>query len=845
MEPGKQLPPKEPVGSPAGAATGSSARRVTSGDWLPQESMDSVSGLDPEGSYAQQLFTVGKDAWDAAADTSKGIHTFTQQDFPHQLPEKENPVVLEKLAQLQLALDHLKLLKEGDVPEEFTKNPQKFLDDVLDSLPSDDSNDFKAGGWTRSYWSWEALLTPYRSSRPATINWLLKSLREGVQWDTVIPLTQVTMPKHQQKVDRAVNALKRQSSVGVAWDAMHKDFPPPCSFPNHPSAETYKEELSQKFAEYVQQGVVMEVPEGKAARVGCSLGGVFQNNKVRPIIDPLVTNLFLKYQPVRYEQLSDICNYAQKGDWATTTDEKSGYHHMALHPSMWNLLGFNWEGKNYVFTHVPFGVGPACRAYTLVKQELYRIVREIGGVDLTFFIDDMFAVARTQDLALFQLATILRLLGALGFTISKKKLQLPAQKVQFLGMLIDLLKQLFEVPEEKVLAFKELVEQLGQQVRVNDRQLAKVAGKMVSFRWAVGMAPLYAQLLFKAYQGKGSWDELYPTPALAVEDMQWFASRLDAWNGKSWVQNRKQVLMAGDYGSNTGMGAFFPDGEMSDIEHSLTDEQLARVKSNDLSSTEGELLALLYALETTLHVNPALLRGNVLHYQSDNQGAVADVNGMKGCANVLPTVRKIWDVASAADVDLMLTWHPRETQHQQYADHLSKLVDNSSWSLDQLVFTRCLTQHKLVKECGGFTVDVFSDGDNCKVYVGGEQRFYSRMWCKGTSGVDGFLQPWDKNPVTGKREFCYIYGEFGQMGRILHKVQQEKVNCVIIYPVWPRHWGTMWKNIPVRSTIDLSRRAKKLGVNGVCKAGPRVDIRTVGHEKQNWKMAAAVVIWDP
>lgn len=834
--PGKRAEQSSSTGRPGTTET---ERKAEGLHWLLEEQM---SGEALDETYAEQLFETEGDAWADTCGGPENVHTFTEQDFPHQIPGVEDAVVMEKLKQLRVALADLKLIKEGKVSQEFLSDPDAFMKAVTDMLPSDSAEDFRAGGWTRSYEVWKEMLWAQRGKRPS-VGWLLETIRRGVKWETVPPASQTDMPQHEQKLKRAMRALGRQVGQKEARDRMQQKDPAYCQLPNHPSALEYEKELTEKFGEYLVQGAIREVPDGKTVLVGCSIGAVYQNNKVRPIIDPLITNVHLKYERVQYEQLADVMNYAQKGDWATTTDEKSGYHHMALHPSMWNLLGFKWQGKNYVFTHVPFGVGPACRAYTVAKQELYRIVREVGGVDLTSFIDDTMAVARTEQMALFQLATILRLMFALGFTVSKKKLQLPAQRVQFLGLLVDLLNQKFWVPQEKVEAFQKLAQELQDRAEICDRLLAKVAGKLVSFKLAVGMAPLYAQLLFKAYQGKGSWDQLYDTPQQAVADLAWVAEHLEGWNGKSWVQTRQQVVMVGDYGSNTGYGAFFPKGEMTEIEHSLTKEQIAKIEQHTLSSTQGELLALLYAFQTVMEAKPEILKGKQLHYQSDNQGTVAVMNGMKGCPALLPTVREIWDLAWAADVDVTLTWFPRETQLQQYADHLSKLVDNSSWSLDGNLFSEALAMNPWVVKAGGFTVDVFADNLNCKVQWQGKNRFYSRMWCKGTAAVDGFMQPWGRNSSMGRKEFCYIYGDFGSMGRILRKIKQEQANCVLLYPVWPRYWKTMWAGVPIKQKINLSRLAARRGW-GLCSPGPRVEQCRRGKERPAWRLEAAIIIWD-
>ena len=137
----------------------------------------------------------------------------------------------------------------------------------------------------------------------------------------------------------------------------------------------------------------------------------------------------------------------------------------------------------------------------------------------------------------------------------------------------------------------------------------------------------------------------------------------------------------------------------------------------------------------------------------------------------------------------------------------------------------------------GFTVDVFADGENCKVTVEGKQRFYSRMWCMGTSGVDGFQQDWGWNKELGRRETCYIYGDINSMGRILRKVIAEKVDCSIVYPMWPRGWQTNWGKIHVKQVINLSDQARKRGIAAQYTVGPRVD---QDRKAAKWTVMAAV-----
>jgi hypothetical protein len=71
---------------------------------------------------------------------------------------------------------------------------------------------------------------------------------------------------------------------------------------------------------------------------------------------PHVSQPVTRYLPVKYEQLGDLVPLAEEGDFAFTTDDKSGYWQLPLHPTMWKYLAFK--------------VGHLLLGYTLLDQVL-------------------------------------------------------------------------------------------------------------------------------------------------------------------------------------------------------------------------------------------------------------------------------------------------------------------------------------------------------------------------------------------------------------------------------------------------------------------------------------------
>lgn len=237
---------------------------------------------------------------------------------------------------------------------------------------------------------------------------------------------------------------------------LNSDEPHRLECPNHHSSSTYPEFVTESIAAVFQSGRARELEPGHIPLCTHPLG-VADNKapKLRLIIDPAYINVLFRYRPLRYEQLADLAAHAKPNDWATTTDEKSGYYHILLHPSLRNLLAFSMRA---VITHMAFGIGPACRTYTILKQELFRVIKDKGNVRMAFLIDDQCNMAQSKDWASLRAAAILTIQWAVGFTLSLPKCQLsPTRTPHILGMIVDLTKRAFFLPEPKIRDFQQRV----------------------------------------------------------------------------------------------------------------------------------------------------------------------------------------------------------------------------------------------------------------------------------------------------------------------------------------------------------------------------------------------------
>ena len=195
---------------------------------------------------------------------------------------------------------------------------------------------------------------------------------------------------------------------------------------------------------------------------------------------------------------------------------------------------------------------------------------------------------------------LIKVLLAIGTVLNtpdpsgKKALWLPAQQARFLGFIVHSAQQRFILPEEKKLDITQLATAIIHSTQVNNRQLAKLAGKMMAATPAVPLSPMYARSVYKAMQGLTGWDTVYPSQQAALADIQCYIDTLAASEGGSWWKRDKVLLVAGD-ASEFAFAAYTPNGEFRHpIVVTFRAHELSLMAQNRYSSTLREILCILW-----------------------------------------------------------------------------------------------------------------------------------------------------------------------------------------------------------------------------------------------------------
>lgn len=702
------------------------------------------------------------------------------------------------------------------------------------SLP--DPADFKAGTLGAH---WQVVEEFFRISgndsqmAKRVVTWL----REGVY----CPFTdanspgQLAAPFARKKREIVTAMLEKALPKGSRVEEyLQGDKPKPVSFPNHRSTAQYASFVTEEVASMLEKGVVKEWGAAEPPVLVNGLRVVDDRApKLRLCINPMYLNLFLKHSPLRYEHLGDLVHLADEGDLAFTTDDKSGYWQCPMHPAMWKYLAFSVGGKLYCFTHMPFGIAPACFIYSTIKQEIFRPLRE-WGLRLVFYIDDQISLQRGRGRAAMHSQWLCKLLASLGFILSVPKCQMdPAEVTKFLGLLVDLGQRQFSVPAEKAEQLEQLLLQAEKEGRVSDRTMARWAGKLMALAPALELAPLLARDVLKAMQGTGDWDEVYQTPTALLEDGRLTLELMKLTGGRRWEQSGEVIQVVGD-ASDYALAAFTPNGELgAPMVVPFSDKELRETSLHRLSSTARELKAVQAVVTTLAEQLPGGIKGKVVQYFTDSQPAMVDLMRMKGNEATFPIVRETRLRCAELGAALEVRWRPRSDAQQVQADALSKVVDETDWVLNQEVYKRLLASLPLQGRSP--TLDAFASATNTKV----PGAFFARHWGPGCSGVDAYAQDWGRAADTAdERGLVWVNGPFQEMGRILKQVAVQRVDAIIVAPVWPRPWAALWRELPVKAAVDLPHRRDLFLPGALVPKGKRAP------KAPRYKVRAYLVVWD-
>lgn len=422
------------------------------------------------------------------------------------------------------------------------------------------------------------------------------------------------------------------------------------------------------------------------------------NGRFRPIINLKYLNYFVHFEHFKQETFKTVLDLIQENDYFTSIDMQNAYFSVSIHPFFRRFLKFIWNGKLYHFVCVPFGLSPAPRLFTKILKPIFAWFR-LQGIRCSYYIDDSINMNQNHDFCAQNAVTIADTLQALGFTINKdKSVLIPSQRIVFFGFLIDSVKFLVFLTDEKVSKIFHFAKLLLEKDIVVVRQLASFIGLIINAFFAISEAPLHYRSLerdkLRGLEQSENLDKFDNEVVLSIggrEELLWWMNNVHKKNGKR-IRPKTVNLICRTDASFLGWGSY--DLNTGDHANGRWNEEEIQFSINYL-----ELLAVFYALQS-LYVSSSNVH---IHFQCDNVSAVSYISSLGGMASIEMDrlAGSIWKWCIERNIFISAS-HLSGSKNIT-ADFLSRnFSDSTEWMLKKDIFDRICNQFFLPD------VDLFS-----------------------------------------------------------------------------------------------------------------------------------------
>ena len=492
----------------------------------------------------------------------------------------------------------------------------------------------------------------------------------------------------------------------------------------------------------------------------------------RPVINLRDLNSHITQHHFKMEGIRTVKGLMRKGDWLTKLDLKDAYLSVPMNQAHTHLLRFQWQSQTYQFDTLPFGLSSAPYVFTKLLKPVVAILRRLG-IRVVLYLDDMLIMASSKEEARAHLATAMHLLTALGFILNLDKSVLtPTQRVIFLGFCLDSRTMLISLPTPRIQSIQRLIRETLAQGQATILKLSQLLGSMVSTHPAVLAAPLHYRHLERAkitaLKHSHNYNTVVTTSDNMRQDLTWWFQELPRHNGRSMQIVQWDMVIESD-ASTLGWGA--------SLNNTSTGGPWApQERSHHINYLE--LLAAFLALKTfaTNTYNKAIL------LRLDNVTAIAFLNRMGGTHSetLCSLAVHIWEWCLERNIfihaehlpwklNVRADWHSRHTQ------------DCSDWQLHPLIF------QQLQDKLGPFSIDLFASRTNTQLST-----YCSWKPDPSAIAIDALSISWrDHHP--------YLFPPFSLLIRCLEKINREKVEAVVIAPVW---CNQVWYPLLLQSLQD-------------------------------------------
>ena len=550
--------------------------------------------------------------------------------------------------------------------------------------------------------------------------------------------------------------------IGEGYRIPFLTAPPGTMLRNNRSAREHESFVSKAIKELLDTGRIRELETPPLVVNPLSVSS--KNGKERLILDLRHVNKYVYKQKIKFDDWKIMEQFLTEGGFVFSFDIKQGYHHIDMHPDSVPYLGFSWEidgvTKYFVFVVLPFGLTSAPFIFTKIVRVLVKLWRG-HGVRICVFIDDGLGAKKNKSVARMDANLVRYSLEYSGFVANVEKSHWePSQELTWLGVTVNLASGSFSISNEREKSLMSTLEFVCKKLPFTSaRKLSNLAGKIMSTKWVLGdITHLKTRHLYRVIEGRYTWDKTISLNqhCQAITEIVYWKNNFQSLNTRKLNQHTVPTVTVASDASSSGLGAHTQAGSKEAIIHKNFSPQECGT-----SSTYREVYAILFALSSLKYIH----KGETILWYTDNWAASKIIRKGSPKPDLHEMAEKVFNLCKKYQIKLLVEWVPRELN--EYADHLSKIVDHDDWQTSEFLFMQ------LEESWGPHTVDRFASSSNTKL-----KRFNSKYLCPNTEHVNAFS-------ITWEGENNYLVPPVTYLPKVLAHMEACKAKGTVVVPYWP------------------------------------------------------------
>ncbi|KAA6359693.1 MAG: putative Transposon Ty3-G Gag-Pol polyprotein [Streblomastix strix] len=324
---------------------------------------------------------------------------------------------------------------------------------------------------------------------------------------------------HQWKDNLNINNLQRQLKI-IKFRGTEEE------------AREYKVMLEEELKENIV------IPIGKKQNKWYNPTFMIQkaNRKWRKILDAKTLNKQIADFHFKMHDLNEVKQIIRLGDWGTSLDFSSAFHHLIIQTESQPYLAFKFQNNYYSYRAVPFGTKRSPIYFATAMEPIMQQIRMKTEIRIINYVDDILLLHQNKEYLKNMTQKVIETLKYFGFTMNTEKSETePSQTVIFLGWEWNLANATVKTkPNKRLLLLHDLYNmriwiKTGTEITV--KQTAKLVGKLNYLRLQLQEASPFLNTMDhqKAQAAKlRGWNITMIMNKMAIPDINWQIAKLRA-----------------------------------------------------------------------------------------------------------------------------------------------------------------------------------------------------------------------------------------------------------------------------------------------------------------------------